>query len=85
MKLKVIGVLKSKGSSMNQDEDRRILIPLYNGKISYATSNTNYRLMVAVTDPTQIDNAVAVATGLLRNIRKLRASQTTLKSPKAIV
>lgn len=75
MKLKVIGVLKSKGSSMNQDEDRRIIIPLYTGKMSYATNNTNYRLMVAVTDPTQIDNAIAVATGLLRNIRKLRASQ----------
>lgn len=75
MKLKVIGVLKSKGSSMNQSEDRRIIIPLYTGKLSYGTSNTNYNLMVAVTDPTQIDNAIAVATGLLRNIRKLRASQ----------
>ncbi len=75
MKLKIIGVLKSKGSSMNQSEDRRIIIPLYNGKMSYATQNTNYRIMVAVTDPNQIDNAIAVATGLLRNIRKLRASQ----------
>ncbi|AEE51814.1 ABC transporter permease [Haliscomenobacter hydrossis] len=75
MKLKIIGVLKSKGSSMNQSEDRRIIIPLYNGKMSYATQNTNYRVLVAVTDPTQIDNAIAVATGILRNIRKLRASQ----------
>jgi len=75
MKLTIIGVLKSKGSSMNQDEDRRIIVPLYTGKMSYATQNTNYRIMVAVTDPTQIDNAIAIATGLLRNIRKLRASQ----------
>jgi putative ABC transport system permease protein len=75
MRLKIIGVLKSKGSSMNQSEDRRIIIPLYTGKMVYGSQNTNYNIMVAVSDPTQIDNGISLATGLLRNIRKLRSSQ----------
>jgi putative ABC transport system permease protein len=75
MRLRVIGVLKSKGSSMNQSEDRRIIIPLQTGKQLFATLNTNFRVMVAVNDPQQIDNAIAVATGLLRNIRRLKAAE----------
>jgi putative ABC transport system permease protein len=73
MRLRIIGVLKSRGSSMNQNEDRRILIPLQTGKRFYATANTNFNLMFTVDDATQLDNAIAAATGLLRNIRKLSA------------
>lgn len=75
MKLKVVGVIKSKGSSMNQSEDRRIMIPLQTGKRYYATQNTNYNLLVAVDDATQIDNAIEHATGVLRNVRGLRAAE----------
>ncbi|MDV7392640.1 ABC transporter permease, partial [Arthrospira platensis SPKY1] len=59
----VIGVLKGRGSSMNQSEDRRVLIPLQNGKRFYGTSRTDYNLMVAVNNATDIDYAVAAATG----------------------
>lgn len=75
IRLKVIGVLQTKGSSMNQSEDRRIIIPLYTGKQYFGSANTNYNILVAVNDATQIDNAIAVATGDLRNIRKLTAYQ----------
>ncbi len=75
IKLYVVGVLKSKGSSMNQSEDRRVLIPLQTGKRYYGTANTNYRILVAVDDPNQIDNGVAWATALFRNIRGLKAYQ----------
>lgn len=75
IKLKVIGVLESKGSSMNQSEDRRILIPLQTGKRYYANQDQDYNLFVAVQDPTQIDHAVSAATGLFRNVRRLRAAQ----------
>lgn len=75
IKLKIIGVLKKRGSSMNQSEDRRILIPLQTGKRYYGSDNTNYNILVAVNDATQIDNAVAEATGLLRNIRRLKAAE----------
>lgn len=75
IKLKVIGTLEKRGSSMNQNEDRRVLIPLQTGKRYFGTQRTNYTLLVAMNDASQIDNAIAVATGILRNLRKLKASQ----------
>ena len=75
IKFKVIGVLKTRGSAMNEGQDRRILIPLQTGKRYYATQNTNYNIFVSVNDATQIDQGIASATGLLRNIRGLKASQ----------
>lgn len=73
MRLRVIGILKKRGSSMNQNEDKRILIPLQTGKRYYGTSNTNYNLMFTVNEATELDNAIAAATGVLRNIRKLKS------------
>lgn len=75
IKLKVIGVLKSKGSSMNQSEDRRILIPLQTGKRFYGSSNKNYNILVAVNDATRIDEAIGEATMVLRNVRGLKAKE----------
>ncbi len=75
IKLKVVGVLKKKGSSMNQSEDRRLLLPLQTGKRFYGNPNTNYNILVAVDDPTQIDMAIDYATGLLRIVRDLRITQ----------
>ncbi|MCB0557678.1 MAG: ABC transporter permease [Lewinellaceae bacterium] len=75
IKLKVVGVLRSKGSSMNQSEDRRILFPLQTAKRYYATDNTSYNVLVAVNDATQVDMGIDYATGLFRNIRGLKASQ----------
>lgn len=72
LKIKVIGILASKGSAMGGNEDRRVIIPLATGKKYYANANSNYKILVAVNEPTQIDYGIAVATGLLRNIRKLR-------------
>lgn len=73
IKFKVVGVLAKKGSSMNQSEDRRILIPLQSAKRYYGTPNTNYNILVAVNDPTKIDQAIGEATSVLRNVRGLTA------------
>ena len=73
IKFKVVGVLAKKGSSMNQSEDRRILIPLQSAKRYYGTPNTNYNILVAVNDATKIDQAVGEATSVLRNVRRLTA------------
>ena len=75
IKFRIVGVIKAKGSSMNESEDRRIMIPLQTAKRFYGTANTNYNLLVAVQDATQVDNGIAVATGLLRNIRGLKAAE----------
>ncbi|GJM30595.1 MAG: ABC transporter permease [Cyclobacteriaceae bacterium] len=75
IKLKVVGVLQSKGSSMNQSEDRRILIPLQTAKRYYGTANTNFNVLVAVNDATQIDMGIDYATALFRNVRDLRTAE----------
>ncbi|MFN7118925.1 MAG: ABC transporter permease [Saprospiraceae bacterium] len=75
IKLRVVGVLKSRGSSMNESEDRRILIPLQTSRRYYGSQNSDYNILVSVNDATQIDNAIAEATGLFRNIRRLKAAQ----------
>ena len=60
---------------MNESQDRRVLIPLQTGKRYYGSASTNYNILVAVNDATQIDQAISNATGLLRNVRGLKASQ----------
>ena len=39
LKIKVIGILASKGSAMGGNEDRRVIIPLATGKKYYANAN----------------------------------------------
>lgn len=72
---RVVGILQSKGSSMNQNEDRQILIPLQTGKRFYASARSNYQINVAAALAETVDAAVSEATGLFRNIRRLRASE----------
>lgn len=71
----IIGVLKSKGSSMGQSADNRILIPLIAERYIYSWADKNYTITVSVPTATAMDDAVSLATGTMRNIRKLRASE----------
>lgn len=75
IKYKVIGVMASKGSSMNASEDRIILAPLTNVKRYYGTAQTNYSISVAATKTEDVDAAVATAIGMFRNIRGLKLVQ----------
>ncbi len=75
IKLTVIGVLKSKGSNMRDSDDRRILIPLQTAKRYYGTNQSNYGLMVSVNESTQIEGAIANATMVFRNVRRLKATE----------
>lgn len=72
-KFRVIGVMESKGSSMNQSEDRCILIPLQTAKRYFGAERTNYSIMVSVNEASRMDAAIGEATVLLRNIRGLSA------------
>ena len=74
IKLRIIGVMKEKGSSMRDSDDRRILIPLFTGKRYYGTSDTDYMLYVSANEADQVEFAIAEATRVFRNIRGLRAS-----------
>lgn len=72
-KFKVVGLLASKGASQTAT-DNQVLIPLENARFSFPADNISYAINVMVTDPNQMDLAIDEATGLLRNIRKLRIS-----------
>lgn len=75
IKYKVLGVLKSKGSSMNQSGDRMVFIPLLNAKRLYETPETDYSITVGVTNTADMDNATSAATGLFRMVRDLKLGQ----------
>ena len=75
MKYKVIGVLKSEGSSMTSNSDRAIYVPILNVKQQYGTSQTNYGLAIAVKNTNDLDDAISSAIGAFRNIRGLKLAQ----------
>jgi len=71
----VVGVLASKGSSMNSSADRQVYIPLIKAKEIYGTPKSHYYVDVSVPNTTEMDASIAYATGLMRNIRKLKAEE----------
>ncbi len=77
IKLKVIGVLKKRGSGMGgQGDDRRILIPVQTGKRYYGTQNTDYNLFVTVTEGGMVDYGIEKAIATFRKVRGLRTTQS---------
>ncbi len=72
---KIIGALKSKGSSSGGGNDRRVFIPLYNSKVLYGYADKPYNITVAVANPNEMDDAANHAIGTMRNVRKLKVSQ----------
>ena len=51
------------------------LFPILNAKRYYGHSRTNYEVTVGVNNATEIEEAISVATGLFRNVRKLKVSE----------
>jgi putative ABC transport system permease protein len=75
LKYKVIGVLASKGSSMNQSGDRLVLAPLVNVKQSFNIQDDNYNIAVFVPNASDVEDAENTAIGVFRNVRGLRVQQ----------
>jgi putative ABC transport system permease protein len=75
LRLRVVGVLKTRGSAMNGNQDNRILIPLQSAKRYYGNNNTSYDILIAIKDPTAIEAAIAEATVTMRKVRRLRAGE----------
>ena len=71
----IIGVLKTKGSTLGQSADNRILIPLIAERYIYGWSDKNYTISVSTPTATAMDEAISLAIGIMRNIRQLRASE----------
>ena len=75
LKYLVIGVLKSKGSQMDQSSDRVAFIPLLNAKNFWVSATRGYDIEVATADATNIDAGISEATSLFRRVRGLRLDQ----------
>lgn len=75
IKYKIIGVLKSKGSTLNSNEDRIVFAPLLNVKRYYGTRRRNYNVSVAAFKPEDLDASEAVAIGTFRQVRGLKTTQ----------
>jgi putative ABC transport system permease protein len=71
-RLKVVGVLASKGSSMGANTDRAIFIPLYKAKVINTNANPSYTLTVMVANGDQMETVIGEATSEFRNIRKIK-------------
>jgi putative ABC transport system permease protein len=70
----IVGILKSKGATMNQSADRRVLIPLFTERQLYGYADKNYDLDISIGSALELDDSISNATGAMRNIRKLRAA-----------
>ena len=70
-KYRVIGVLKSKGSSMGFSGDRNALIPLNNCRKEFPRPNLSFNINVMAKKQELVDAAVGEASGIFRSIRKV--------------
>lgn len=74
-RFRIIGVLKSKGATMGSSDDRAVYVPLLPIKNLYGTPETDYELLIGVNSTTDLDAAVSEATGVFRQIRRLRPEE----------
>ncbi len=65
----VIGVLKEKGSALGFGGDKVAIVPIMAALSSFPQMGNNFSISIAVDNVTQVDAAIAEATGMLRTIR----------------
>ncbi len=66
---KVVGLMKEKGELSENNFDNMVLIPIIVANQMAGGQGLNYRLIVAINNPEQMDYAMGEATGLMRKIR----------------
>lgn len=66
----VIGILKSKGSSIGFSGDNQVIIPVGYAHRNLQNENTRYSINVMTDDPRNMNDAIGEAVGLMRKIRK---------------
>ncbi|WP_121665455.1 ABC transporter permease [Mesonia aquimarina] len=74
-KFKVIGVLESQGSTFQNNEDLRVLIPIQKARSLFTQAYTNYNISVKVGDKNYMESAQDEAIITFRNIRKLEPKE----------
>jgi putative ABC transport system permease protein len=75
IKYRIIGILKSKGSSMSQSGDKIVMMPLINVKRYYGSQTDSYNITVAVKDAIDMGAAEAATIASFRNVRQLKIGE----------
>jgi putative ABC transport system permease protein len=75
LKYKIVGVLAAKGSGFDGGSDRIVIIPLFTAKSVYGIKNRSYNIKVSTKEAQDMDAAIAAATPVLRNIRRLKVGE----------
>ncbi len=73
---KVLGVLHSKGSSMMNNADNQVVIPLLNASRNYTGNNASYTISASVNTLQQLSEGVEEATSLMRKIRGIEIGKS---------
>jgi len=74
-RLRVIGVLAAKGSSMGANVDRAVYVPLFKAKVINANANPSYTITVLVPNADLVDNVIGESTSTFRSIRKIKIGE----------
>lgn len=74
-RLKIIGVLAEKGSSMGMGGDRSCMVPITYLR-NNSTSNSDVAISVMAPTSYEIDATIGAATGIFRSIRRLKPLET---------
>lgn len=67
----IVGVLKEKGSSLAFSGDRIVFIPLMTLRKYFGAQTNSYNLSVSISRAIDMDEAVAEAEGVMRQIRRI--------------
>jgi len=70
-KVRVVGIQAAKGSSQTSS-DNQVLLPYPTARRLFPSEDANFLINVMVKTPEDLDIAIEEATGVLRNIRKLK-------------
>jgi putative ABC transport system permease protein len=74
-RLRVIGVLVSKGQSMGFSGDRSVYVPLLKARQINSNANPSYTITVIVPNNNIMDNVIGETTSEFRNIRKIKVTE----------
>ncbi len=76
-KFRVIGVLKSKGSTFGNSQDLRVLVPFQIARSLFTAPSINYTVSVMVQKKELLTQAIDNATITMRKVRKLNPVETS--------
>lgn len=74
-KYQIVGMLESKGASAGKN-DNFVLIPYTNARKEFDLSNVSFNIIVEANDQNLMEQAIAEAEGVMRNVKKLGAIET---------